>query len=94
MDGSWGEWGKFGPCSVTCEVGVKTRRRSCSSPINNGKECVGNSTESTECILDECGKFYSQKIYWKQDNQIDILYNIMFELRNKLSLVFMLSMLL
>ena len=58
VDGSWGEWGEFGECSMDCGPGVKTRKRSCSSPESQhgGRNCKGDAVEDAECKLKECGK--------------------------------------
>ena len=41
----WGEWGDWGDCSVTCKLGIQTRRRICLG----GDECGDNDEEIKEC---------------------------------------------
>ena len=57
VDGSFGEWGEFGECSMNCGPGVKTRTRSCSSPKpqHGGRNCIGKVVENAPCQVKECG---------------------------------------
>ncbi|XP_044521997.1 thrombospondin type-1 domain-containing protein 1 isoform X1 [Gracilinanus agilis] len=54
---TWSLWQAWNPCSVTCGDGVRDRRRTCltSSPSKPG--CVGTSTETSLCSLEECSTF-------------------------------------
>lgn len=56
VDGNWGTWSIFGPCSVTCGEGVHERTRSCNDPAPslNGKPCDGEDTNSISCNRAEC----------------------------------------
>ncbi|CAG2214168.1 HMCN [Mytilus edulis] len=56
VDGNWGTWSIFGPCSVTCGEGVQERTRSCNDPAPslNGKPCDGEDTNSISCNRAEC----------------------------------------
>ena len=56
VDGKFGAWGSWGPCSVTCGEGRNTRSRACDSPpaSNGGTECVGDLVESADCAADPC----------------------------------------
>lgn len=51
IDGGYTQWSEYGPCSVTCGEGVKTRRRTCSNPPPNkgGKPCTDPAEEYTQC---------------------------------------------
>ncbi|XP_077972291.1 adhesion G protein-coupled receptor B1-like [Styela clava] len=60
IDGSWGEWSTWGPCSVSCEKGVQLRMRLCNNPkpAFGGKDCEGSKTgsqmEKKECVRQGC----------------------------------------
>jgi len=68
VDGGFGVWGVFTPCSETCGKGTKSRTRKCNNPApkNGGDECNGPVIENVECKIKECP---GKKTY-------DILYNI------------------
>ena len=57
IDGAWMSWSAYGPCSVTCGPGNKTRTRSCTNPapIFSGEECPpGGDSESVDCNRTAC----------------------------------------
>lgn len=56
VDGGWGDWSEFGACSVTCASGVRRRERKCDFPVpkNGGKQCVGESFQTTPCEEKPC----------------------------------------
>ena len=58
VDGRYGPWGEWGPCSATCSFGVQQRTRECSSPVPRygGTDCDGHgpSAESRICRLPDC----------------------------------------
>lgn len=56
VDGHWGRWSDWRPCSKTCNDGVRTRFRKCNNPLpgQGGKYCVGSSTGEEPCILKRC----------------------------------------
>ncbi|XP_014784882.2 A disintegrin and metalloproteinase with thrombospondin motifs 3-like [Octopus bimaculoides] len=56
IDGAWGSWTSWGPCSVTCGFGARFRQRKCNnpSPAFNGKECEGRVEEFKICKTDVC----------------------------------------
>lgn len=56
VDGVWGSWNNWSPCSETCGNGYQKRRRVCNDPEpdNGGLECPGNSTDYKMCIMDDC----------------------------------------
>lgn len=51
VDGGYTQWSEYGPCSVTCGEGVKTRRRTCSNPppSKGGNPCTDPAEEYTQC---------------------------------------------
>jgi hypothetical protein len=60
--GNWGEWSGFSDCSVTCGECLKSRKRKCSSKINDFLEvapCVGKEIETESSQLKPC--LYSRK---------------------------------
>lgn len=56
VDGGWGKWSEWSPCSVTCGNGTKNRHRYCNNhaPDNGGLDCPGIATDHTVCAMDEC----------------------------------------
>ncbi|XP_069135772.1 adhesion G protein-coupled receptor B1-like isoform X2 [Argopecten irradians] len=56
VDGGWGGWDSWTPCSVSCGNGTKTRYGVCDNPApaHNGLSCVGNDTDEKQCTLSEC----------------------------------------
>uniref|UniRef100_A0AAV2J7U3 Peptidase M12B domain-containing protein n=1 Tax=Knipowitschia caucasica TaxID=637954 RepID=A0AAV2J7U3_KNICA len=56
VDGRWGKWGAFGPCSRTCGAGVQLSKRECSDPVpaNGGKYCQGVRVKYRSCSLNHC----------------------------------------
>ncbi|XP_031570613.1 coadhesin-like [Actinia tenebrosa] len=60
VNGGYGSWLSFGPCSVTCGDGYKQRRRHCNHPLPKygGKTCkemeLGDDTEAEKCNERKC----------------------------------------
>ncbi|XP_069135777.1 adhesion G protein-coupled receptor B1-like [Argopecten irradians] len=56
IDGVWGDWNPWSKCSVTCELGTKTRSRECDSPApeHDGKPCPEDAFSADECNLRPC----------------------------------------
>lgn len=54
--GTWGQWGAYGVCTVTCGGGSQTRSRTC--PV--GRTCTADNeeseteTESRACNTADC----------------------------------------
>ena len=46
----YGQWSSYGPCSVTCGVGMRRRTRVC----RPGSYCSGPTTETRACIKEQC----------------------------------------
>jgi hypothetical protein len=61
LDPQWTPWDKWSPCSVTCGLGGKTRKRSCvdkaasgSYGLKPGIDCLGPKEHDDQCELDHC----------------------------------------
>jgi len=56
IDGHWGRWSEWRPCSKTCNDGVRTRIRECDNPApgHGGKTCPGSAKDQEMCILKRC----------------------------------------
>ena len=56
VDGRWGKWGEFGPCSRTCGGGAQLARRECDHPApeHGGKFCQGLRVRYRSCNLEPC----------------------------------------
>jgi len=57
VNGNWGAFGAYGPCSRSCGDGFKTRTRVCNNPApssNGGAPCAGNNEERVPCNPAAC----------------------------------------
>ncbi|XP_053382454.1 uncharacterized protein LOC123540032 [Mercenaria mercenaria] len=56
VDGEWSAWTNWTSCSMSCGGGIATRTRRCDSPPpdTEGKQCVGNSSETISCKEEKC----------------------------------------
>ncbi|XP_060107142.1 A disintegrin and metalloproteinase with thrombospondin motifs 15 [Heteronotia binoei] len=56
VDGNWGKWAPYGPCSRSCGGGVQLAKRECNNPApaNEGKYCEGVRVKYRSCGLDPC----------------------------------------
>ncbi|KAM8881275.1 SCO-spondin isoform 1-T4 [Synchiropus picturatus] len=56
VDGGWGQWGEWTPCSLPCGGGTRSRSRKCDnpSPQSGGRGCLGDSDQKTKCNTDLC----------------------------------------
>uniref|UniRef100_H0XAK9 Hemicentin 1 n=1 Tax=Otolemur garnettii TaxID=30611 RepID=H0XAK9_OTOGA len=56
VDGSWGNWHSWSPCSVSCGGGEKPRKRLCDSPApaKGGRPCPGDATQVSRCNTQAC----------------------------------------
>ncbi|GFS46965.1 hemicentin-1 [Trichonephila inaurata madagascariensis] len=69
VNGEWGNWMDWTPCSLSCGVGVRQRSRICDNPKPQfgGSDCVGNNTEIDSCLLTKCPVDGSWSVwsYWQ-----------------------------
>ena len=51
VNGGWTEWSDWSGCSATCDVGMMTRKRSCTNPAPQfgGRVCVGADRDEQYC---------------------------------------------
>jgi len=56
VNGVWGPWTSWSPCSTTCGNGQQTRQRECDNPppSQGGMDCVGNATGTAACSVGDC----------------------------------------
>jgi hypothetical protein len=56
VDGQWAYWASWTSCDVTCGTGRQLRTRRCTNPIpeNGGKDCIGESLQSSQCSEVNC----------------------------------------
>ncbi|KAJ8310680.1 hypothetical protein KUTeg_012545, partial [Tegillarca granosa] len=52
VDGGWTNWSVWGTCLPKCSNGTHSRMRSCTNPKPEwgGANCVGNDTETEDCV--------------------------------------------
>jgi hypothetical protein len=72
-NGGWSDWEPWGICTVTCDYGIISRRRNCSSPTPSlgGQYCNGDASEYQICKSKPC----SGKDGTIQCNHISVLRN-------------------
>lgn len=56
INGGWGSWSHFTPCSMTCGGGVQESQRECNNPLpqNGGKYCAGSRKKYRSCNTFNC----------------------------------------
>ena len=59
VNGGWSEWSPWTDCSLTCDIGQRTRYRLCDSPSpsNGGQNCSFDSSsglQTVNCKVDDC----------------------------------------
>ncbi|CAH1278310.1 unnamed protein product, partial [Diabrotica balteata] len=56
INGGWGPWKEYGPCSRTCGGGVRASQRNCNSPkpLNGGQYCIGENVRYESCNIQDC----------------------------------------
>ncbi|XP_061195747.1 coadhesin-like [Saccostrea echinata] len=56
IHGSYSPWGGWTSCTKSCDTGSYTRSRACNNPAPKygGNNCQGNSTETTDCNIQNC----------------------------------------
>ena len=71
VDGVWSLWSDWDTCTVTCGGGTQNRMRTCDNPApaNGGANCVGDSTEPSNCNTDGCPGNYEPYIMRCNQNE-------------------------
>ncbi|XP_053571495.1 SCO-spondin-like [Bombina bombina] len=68
LDGGWGMWTSWSPCSQSCGQGTQMRSRQCDSPVpqNGGRDCAGDNQQRRECQGPVCedGDTWSEWSPW------------------------------
>ena len=56
VHGGWSTWGEFGPCSASCNGGLRRRFRTCTNPTPspNGRPCARESEDTQTCNRKDC----------------------------------------
>ena len=56
VNGGWSGWGIWESCSVTCDMGIQKRHRSCSNPFPSalGLHCFGEAIDVRICRPGAC----------------------------------------
>ncbi|KAH0621301.1 hypothetical protein JD844_022440 [Phrynosoma platyrhinos] len=56
INGGWSFWGGWSSCSRDCELGFRTRKRTCTNPEpkNGGLPCIGSAMEYQDCNPHPC----------------------------------------
>ena len=56
VNGGYGPWSEWSSCSKSCEGGVQSRSRQCDDPVPDldGLPCVGPSSGTQNCNVDQC----------------------------------------
>ncbi|XP_077129422.1 semaphorin-5B isoform X2 [Ranitomeya variabilis] len=56
ISGGWSPWGMWSACSRDCELGFRSRKRTCSNPEprNGGQPCMGSAMEFQDCNPQLC----------------------------------------
>ncbi|KAI8045293.1 hypothetical protein M5D96_001473 [Drosophila gunungcola] len=56
VNGGWGPWTPYTPCSLTCGGGVQESRRECNHPVpeHDGKYCTGSRKKYRSCNTHQC----------------------------------------
>ncbi|GBO06763.1 A disintegrin and metalloproteinase with thrombospondin motifs 12 [Araneus ventricosus] len=56
IDGEWGQWEAWSPCSRTCGAGVSLSQRHCDNPMpaGGGRYCIGERKRYKMCNTQPC----------------------------------------
>ncbi|KAH3791376.1 hypothetical protein DPMN_144860, partial [Dreissena polymorpha] len=56
VDGQWGNWGYWAPCSLSCGGGSRSRQRLCNNPRPEygGQTCTGSGNDTMACNSEPC----------------------------------------
>merc|ERR1719483_1785441 len=74
VDGRWSAWGRWSPCSKTCDKGEQRRVRTCTDPpaSDGGRECTGDRFQNNVCFLRRC---FEQETSTKESQTVENLLN-------------------
>jgi len=72
VHGGYSSWSDWSECSVTCEEGLRSRSRSCDSPVpaNGGRPCIGMNSETKICDMHHCpgkGLVFLNEVYTERN---------------------------
>jgi hypothetical protein len=72
VDGRWTQWSSWTSCDVTCGIGSQLRTRRCTNPApeHNGKDCIGDSLQTSQCSRGKCKGRYLKVFTQPTDSQI------------------------
>ena len=59
VDCKWATYSPWTACTKTCGTGSKTRNRTCLRPCEFGNDCIGLSSQSSECNIMACPGTYA-----------------------------------
>ena len=56
IDGLYGAWSQWTPCSLACGEGLQKRLRVCNvpAPAHGGKDCIGEGRQEMKCNVAAC----------------------------------------
>ncbi|CAB1349963.1 unnamed protein product, partial [Coregonus sp. 'balchen'] len=68
VNGGWTSWSSWSQCSRDCSRGIRSRKRSCTSPEprHGGQTCLGPAQEYQECNVTPCPESWSNWSQWSQ----------------------------
>lgn len=68
VNGGWSSWSSWSQCSRDCSRGIRSRKRTCSSPEPKygGQTCLGPAQEYQECNITPCPGKLVQQVTTKQ----------------------------
>ncbi|XP_052764274.1 uncharacterized protein LOC128206112 [Mya arenaria] len=70
LHSSWKDWSAWSDCSQSCGRGSRSRHRNCdvTPPFTDGT-CIGNDTDTEECVIHGFCPYWSEWSPWSQCSQ-------------------------